>query len=543
VLGSEVETSQHATATRLAAALGYLPLAIDIGARLSRRAMVDIDVLAQALEESSPTEMLTDGSRSLHACFALSWDDLTAVQRRALISMVLLDAPSYDPVALATVNKLRKSHLQYLMGDLIARSLVAFTQSGRYNLHPMVRDFVLVRLAVGDPQETKAAGRLAASFYLEVVERDGSRQGGDREEAWHRTRTELENIVAAWKWSRANDEAELVMRFALSLGPYLMQRGYWSTGATLLDDGVAAAAEVADTMSALRLRLLRGELAREQGSYESAAQDIQHCLDAAPSMGREFEARAVRQLAELRRVERQYRESLRLHRISLAMSIEVDDLEGQMRSLHDCGLVERIVGEFDAAATHFQESVRMADLLNAASQRAYSWLEIGIVARSTDYNEEAALSLHRAMDFFVANYDLRGQSYTHRELGEVAMARGELDTALRHHTESLRLKTELRDRRGEAISRYYLAYTMQCMGRVEDARRMYELSIAASEELGDMRNVARIRLRMGEIRYDEGDVRSARRHWADAVSLFEHLGVTEKEIDVAREHLESTREG
>src|SRR5207244_255146 len=157
---------------------------------------------------------------------------------------------------------------------------------------------------------------------------------------WLTTRRELENILAAWRWASANDQESSVVRFARSLGPYLMQRGYWDTCMTLLTEGIDAALNLSDRVGDLSLRLLRG-------------------------------------------------------------------------------LVERILGNFDGAERLLLTSIEISRQIGADVQEAYSKLELGIVARTKGQYEDADDLLSNALEFFTATYDLRGQSYARREIGEL----------------------------------------------------------------------------------------------------------------------------
>ncbi|MGH3407335.1 MAG: NB-ARC domain-containing protein, partial [Streptosporangiaceae bacterium] len=127
VLGYELNLDQQSHAARLAASLGYLPLGLDIGIRLTKRARMGLEDFVELLDQSSPSTILVDESRSLGSCFHVSWDILTKPQQRALFSVTILDSPSIDVTALAAINKQSTNFTRYMMGDLVASSLVSMT--------------------------------------------------------------------------------------------------------------------------------------------------------------------------------------------------------------------------------------------------------------------------------------------------------------------------------------------------------------------------------------------------------------------------------
>lgn len=540
VLERSLDSDEELQARRLANSLGYLPLALDIGIRLAKRARLNMGAFADLLHDSSATAVLVDGGRSLSRCFHVSWDTLSRSQRLTLLSMTVLDCPSFDAAALAVMNDQSVGMVRTATGDLIASSLVILTQSGRYQLHPLVRDFISSQ-TIEYADDVSTIGRRAVDYYLALVKSEAAKSDSDATR-WAGTRRELENVEAAWRWANLNSDQSSVMQYAMTLGQYLFERGYWDTCLDLLTQGISAADSLHDEVGELSLRLLRGELAREQGRYLIAAEDLDSCVAAGYRMGEVFKARAIRELGELRRVQRDYLEARRLHRESLALSTKAKDLRGQARSLHDCGLVERILGDFEKARQFFEQSIAASSELGMYSQEAYSRLELGIVGRTIGEYALAAELLQKALEYFGDSYDLRGQSYAHRELGELAIENGDYEQAVTEHSASLRLRKTLGDVRGEAIASYYLAYAHQCLGRRQAARTMYEAALHVSQELNDLRNIARLELRMGELDFEDGNLSGALTRWQESVAIFDRLGVAEKEAEIARGRLRDARQ-
>jgi predicted ATPase/class 3 adenylate cyclase/DNA-binding CsgD family transcriptional regulator len=141
---------------------------------------------------------------------------------------------------------------------LVDKSLVVADDSRqrtRYRLLETVRQYALEKL--GESGEADTVRARHRDHYTALAATLDAPAGSDYEQRLKKTETEIDNLHAAFEWSRENSETELALALASSLQPVWQARGRILEGLTWFDavltDEVAQAADVA---AAVRARAL-----------------------------------------------------------------------------------------------------------------------------------------------------------------------------------------------------------------------------------------------------------------------------------------------
>jgi tetratricopeptide (TPR) repeat protein len=541
VIGLSVLEHDSEHAHRLVTMCGHLPLALDIAARAVRRAGLRlssfVDVMAK---EQQGLDVLHDRGRSVLTCFNLTWESLDQRQRDIFAALSVFAGSTFDVNAVAHVCDAEPMAMRIAIGELIALSLVRVTQSGRYYLHPLLREYSVGKMKAQGESLWRTRNEHAVNHYLALATRSHQEyeSGQGRHES---SRLELENMLGAWAWARAVTHDSPLVGFAQNLAPFLFSQGYWDHCRDVLESGIEATGRIGDLDAHFSLRLRQAELARERADYDSASDELRRSMDYFSSQGDERHlATVTRELGELRRVQRHYLEARQLHRRALELRVHQKDVRGQAQSLHDLGLVEHILGRYAEARSSFETSLRMSREIADDSLVSYNILELGIVALRSGLDVRAKPLLEQCLEMFIAQRDKRGEAYACRELGTLALRQGRFETAKQWYVRSLELRTELGDLRGQAISYHRLGYVEQSLGNYQSATRLYEQSMEIASALGDRFHLALNYVRVGEIAAHSGELSKARGHWRVGLDLLHDLGVAAEEADVARRHLEAT---
>jgi tetratricopeptide (TPR) repeat protein len=539
VLGQSITATDSAPARALVAFCGFLPLALDILARLVKQTSLSVQEFADiVLDEAHGLDIMSEGERSVVDCFNLTWIRLTQQQRDLLASSSILGGSSFGIDVLRHINGLSRLEARVVMGQLVSMSVVGLTSSGRYRLHPLLREFAATRLRGMGDDFYRACRLRIADYYIDLLRTelgDSDLQPGVSE----LVDLEFDSVLAAWRLARSHEAHDHVVAIACAFTPYLFHRGHWDVCDEMLADAVAASATQRDEPSYYLLSLRRGELLRERADYVVAAHTLDPCLtyyraqDDRPRL-----ARTLRELGELMRVRRNYSDSLRLHQECLQLRRQLNDPLDVAQSLHDCGLVERILGDYDAAVRHFVEAMKISRHVGAELQLSYSTLELGIASRKQERFAEAGEHLTIALARFQAHRDRRGEAYTLRELGELAVDEQQFDRARRYHVESIRLRDLLGDARGKALSLYMLGFAERSCGDEAAAIQHYAESLRLARGLDDRLTIALTQLRIGEIAESAGRIAKARASYLEADQLFRDMGVRHyKEAGLVTHHL------
>jgi predicted ATPase/class 3 adenylate cyclase/DNA-binding CsgD family transcriptional regulator len=119
---------------------------------------------------------------------------------------------------------------------LVDKSLVVADESGsrtRYRLLETMRQYALEKL--GESGEADAVRTGQRDYYTAMAAMLDAPAGSDYEQRLEQAETEIDNLRAAFAWSRENSDADLALALASSLQPLWQGRGRLREGLTWFD--------------------------------------------------------------------------------------------------------------------------------------------------------------------------------------------------------------------------------------------------------------------------------------------------------------------
>ena len=123
---------------------------------------------------------------------------------------------------------------------LVDKSLVVADDSGgrtRYRLLETVRQYALEKL--GESGEADAVRARHRDYYTALAAVLDAPAGSDYEQRIEQAEIEIDNLRAAFGWSRENSDIELALALASSLQPLWQARGRLQEGLTWFDTALA----------------------------------------------------------------------------------------------------------------------------------------------------------------------------------------------------------------------------------------------------------------------------------------------------------------
>ncbi|MFC4591395.1 AfsR/SARP family transcriptional regulator [Sphaerisporangium corydalis] len=169
VAGRERVAAEPEAAGELAAACGYLPLAIRIvAARLAARPAWSLARMRDRMadERRRLAELRVD-DLAVEATFALGYDQLDAAHASAFRLLAVPDAPESSLSAAAAVLGLDEADAEDVCETLVDVSMLESPAQGRYRYHDLLKIFARSRPAGEDV--TRAALFRLLDFYLATV--------------------------------------------------------------------------------------------------------------------------------------------------------------------------------------------------------------------------------------------------------------------------------------------------------------------------------------------------------------------------------------
>ncbi|MFK7805724.1 MAG: BTAD domain-containing putative transcriptional regulator [Anaerolineae bacterium] len=225
------------------------PLAIELAADLTpfqscQQIIKQLEARIENLNSQNIDQ--TDRQKSIGAVFETSWDASTKLEQNVLANLSWFQGTfsfeAAEAIAQATPAIMRR---------LGQKSLVNF-QDARYQLHPLLRQFLLTK-----HDDDGRLAREAATYFLELLASLGnqsSRFGPIRIE--EKLRLNLENFSTAWRWAIEHD-IHLLTPIVHHMQSLLSDRGTHLLAQNLVDLALPAA-EQTDNQSLIHgLRLQR----------------------------------------------------------------------------------------------------------------------------------------------------------------------------------------------------------------------------------------------------------------------------------------------
>ncbi|MGB9226917.1 ATP-binding protein, partial [Mycobacterium sp.] len=246
--------------------LDGIPLAIELAA--ARVRALSLAEILDGLHDRF--RLLTGGARTavrrqqtLRA--SVDWSHALLTQpERVLFRRLAVFLGGFDLAAAQAVaghDEVERYQVLDLLTLLVDKSLVVADNTGgrtRYRLLETVRQYALEKLA--ESGQADAVRSRQRDYYTALAGLLDAPAGSDFEQRIEQAEIEIDNLRAAFGWSRENSDIELALALASSLQPLWLARGRIREGLTWFDTAVADLdAQHPGVAAAVRARALADE--------------------------------------------------------------------------------------------------------------------------------------------------------------------------------------------------------------------------------------------------------------------------------------------
>ncbi len=486
-----------AAVSEICARLDGVPLAIELAA--ARVGSLSLAEILDSLHDRF--RLLTGGARTavrrqqtLRA--SVDWSHALLTQpERVLFRRLAVFLGGFDldaARAIAGGGGVERFQVLDQLSLLVDKSLVVTDESGgrtRYRLLETVRQYALEKL--GESGEADAVRTRHRDHYTALAALLDAPAGGDYERRLEQANLEIDNLRAAFGWSRENSDIEHALALTSSLQPMWQARGRLREGLTWFDTALTdLSAHQPGVAPAVRARALadRALLSTWMGGSDALEQAQQ----------------------------------------ALAIAREVDDAALLARALTACGYIAAYSGE--TAATYFAEAIgparasgdrwRLSQIL--ASQAAGAILAGDPIAARAPAHEGCDLA------------DAIGDRFTSRRcrsgLGVAQLNQGDLAGAAAQFREIAAEAETAHDEIFRVDSLTFLGVALAFQGKTDAAKAAADTAIEAADELGGFKaGYAYVALAITALA--AGDAAKAR----DATeAAWQHLGVLTANVETGR---------
>jgi tetratricopeptide (TPR) repeat protein len=488
IAGAGRVAAEPGAASQIAALCGYLPLALRIvGARLAAKPHWRLQRLADRLgAHHRRLDELTVGDLEVRASFALSYQGVGEVERRAFRLLGLLEVPDFAPWMLSALLGIPVADAEEIaerLADAQLLDTIGEDAAGqiRYRCHDLLRLFARERLAAEDTAGTRRAAleRTLQAYFTSAHQAvrqlrlrppelpDGSASATSRNPA--------ERLAESYKWLAAEHTG-----LAVSLDQV------WREGLGRLWQALP--------------RLL-ADFFEVHACWDEWERTHEVALRAARVAGdRHGEASLLRGLGDLRRCQGRLPEAVAHFTRSNVLFSELQDIPGEADSLTGLARTYRRQGRLAEAATCFERVLELCRGLADADREAKATLFFAKVRRQQGQPAESLALLTRCRTIFRSVGSGGYVAYADLMIGILCNELGEHESATDHLQQALAFAQALGDPRWEAYVLLNLGLTARARGLYDEACRHLDLSLAMFEQAGDRDGASRARLVLAGIR-------------------------------------------
>ncbi|WP_344442527.1 ATP-binding protein [Kitasatospora nipponensis] len=488
---------------------GRLPLAVRIAAaRLAHRATWTPEhLLVRLRDQHRLLAELSVQDHSVAAAFAVSYETLTAGQRRLFTLAGLHPGEDFAAPAAAALADVSPAEAEDLLDDLYDHHLVVEHAPGRYTFHDLLRRHAI---RTADTEEPAAGRRAALGRLLEHYRRSavrattllyphetpfdrlpelpGSRglEFNDVAQAESWLSVERLNLVAA---ALGADRAGLpgeTSDLSSVLHRYLDVHACFGDALALHTAALHATEAQLDRAGQVQALITLGAVQWRLGHYPVVIEHFERALALARAIGdRASESRVMGNLGLTYLQLGRYQETIEQSTLALESARELGDRVGQGHILGYLGLAHDRLGHYAESVEHHRQALAVAREIGDRMVEARTLCNLGVIHIRMERDEEGGEYLRQALVLVREVRDRVVEAIILGNLGAYLERSGRYPEAIDHHEQSIAIFQEVGDPAGEARSTTLLGVVRTRLGQYGQATELHRRALAMARELGD----------------------------------------------------------
>ncbi|HZD56893.1 MAG TPA: tetratricopeptide repeat protein [Anaerolineales bacterium] len=464
-----------------------VPLAIELAAawvgmlscqEIAREIKSNMDFLTTSMRD------LPERHRSLRATFDHSWKLLPQDERWALCGLSVFhggfDRHAAQQVAGASL---------LLLASLSAKSLVRRTETGRYDLHEVIRQFALSHLNESPLNDETRARH--SEYYLALVRDSESKlKSASQQATIRRLAGEIDNIRAAWAWAIDQHDFDRLGQAGRGFGWYFEITGLYREGTEQL--GLLVQALKAGPQDEGRRRLMGLALIHQALLYFRKGEFAHAC---------------------------------QLYEESILILRPIGDRTLLADALVFLGTILHMFGEYERARASQEEGLVYARQTNQRWFEAWAVFNLGYIDSLLGCYAEGYGQMLVGLDIWRELGDPHAIALGLNFLAPTLNKLGRFEEAKAFMQESIALCEHSKNRWGMGTAYRHLGLAYLAAGQVTPAQTHLLKSLEIFGQFSQGWDIARSLTYLGDAARMAGDFPEARKYYQDALgsSIDEHL--------------------
>ncbi len=484
---------------RICRLLAGMPLAIELAAAWTRTLPCHdiIREIEQNLDFLATTARnVPERQRSMRAVFDYSWRSLTTAEQDILKSMSVFAGG----FSLEAARQVAEATPQ-ILADLVDRSLVRQETSGRYELHELLRQYILDKLKT-DPTAYEVTKDQHCAYFAEYArQRDFDKQRDHKKSLIDRD-IEFDNIHLAWAWAVEQARVQGLLQIHLGLGELYEISGRYGEGVELFQRASARLSDIYQERKAtistgyeeiggIYSHLLAWEawFTIRLGQYKQAQELLAESLfitNQTDSDGQWLRAYPLYQMGLIDWYVGQYDSARQYLEEALAIAQRTDGLFVMVASLTHLALTEANLGNYQAAREHHEDCLIVCRQLGMPSTIGTQYSFMARLAYFQEDYVQAERLLEQGIEMCrIANH-LFVIAFGLTYLGLVRWSLGQPDQGQELCLESLAIFNDIGEPYGQALALDHLGQITWALGDYESSKQYFLKTLKTSLKIGTM---------------------------------------------------------
>jgi predicted ATPase/DNA-binding XRE family transcriptional regulator len=461
-----------------------VPLAIELAAawvgmlschEIAREIKANMDFLTTSMRD------IPERHRSIRATFDHSWKLLSGEERDVLCQLSVFrggfDREAAEQIAGASLP---------LLTSLSAKSLVRRTESGRYDLHEVIRQYTSSNLN-HHPSSSETYAR-HSHYYLAMLQNQGPfLKSASQQETVRQLTNEVDNIYAAWAWGIDNKKFDQLGQAGRAFGWYFEIAGMYQEGIDQLEMLVQALkrspqANQSDRFFGLvflhqgLLNFRKGEFRTAQKLYEESIVILR------PTGDQTLLADSLVFLGTILHLEGEYDRARSLLEEGLMLARQNNERWLEAWAVYNLGHIDGLIGRYQQGYEQMLVGIAMWRALGDPHSIALGLNFLVPTLNNLGRFEEAKTFMYESIDLCEQSKNRWGMGTAYRYLGLTCLAEGQLNEGQAHLLKSLEIFGDFAVGWDIARSLAYLGDAAMMAGNFPEARTFYQDALLSSVE-------------------------------------------------------------
>jgi predicted ATPase/DNA-binding XRE family transcriptional regulator len=466
---------------------------------------------------TTPLRNVIERHRNLRAVFDQSWRLLSLAEQRVLMRLSVFrgrfDLHAAEQVAGADPS---------VLAGLTDKSLVRMNASGHYDMHELLRQYVLDKLTASGEMTTVEQRHF--SYFQGMAEQASEHYYSRDTVAWlDRLEANHDNFRAALQWALNTGQSELGLHLAVILAWFWRNRFYRREGRDWLQT-LLARANGMPSFRQVQALSFAAYLTSDLGENRRAKALGEQALNIARSVGHQPTlAWSLTILGYIVKILDGGSQSVPLLEEALALFRGLDDKRGVDLTLRYMGRAMLELHDYERAARLLEEGLYQARQADAKLSIALHLCLLGNVSWYQGHNPRRTVALYQeSLALFQEARDKFGVPESLLGLASVARAQMNFEESRRLYAESLAtMDRETGHKYCIAEALWGLATVARAQGNYEEAWRLYQEALILNQGL-DKWDTACCLAGLGGLLRTEHDQERAVRLLGAAAVLFDN---------------------